>query len=76
MAATDHFADQGWVYWRTNGNSPLVKAGVVNTVNISANEPIVAAVDRAGNVYCSVDAGMNMSRVATRLPAPGSVLIL
>jgi hypothetical protein len=84
-ASVDHFAAQGAIYRRAlNQDGPMVPVGgglprwiegIADTGNVVTHGPEVAAVDRAGNLYWSEDAGRSWSCAGTRLQTPSGVLI-
>lgn len=85
-AATDPFTPQGAIYRRAiNERGPLVLAseglpawldGSPDTGCIAVNGSAVAAADRKGNLYVSVDNGRAWSSRASGIPTPSSVLIV
>lgn len=83
-ASEDHFAPRGAIYRRPvaggtpspiGAGFPEWTEGIVDTDCLAANGSALAAVDKAGNLYVSRDAGVGWSRCATDLPAPSGVLV-
>jgi hypothetical protein len=85
-ASEHHFSAQGGIYRRPlEGSGPLLPVGgglpkwldgIVDTACIASHASTLALVDRGGNLYISEDAGRTWSRMADRLPAPSSILIV
>lgn len=84
-ASTGHFASQGAIYRRSiDGDGPMTPVvgglpsrldDITDTGNIAALGPVIAVIDRAGNLYLSEDEGHTWARRAQGLPMPSGVLV-